>query len=123
MKLGCKPIYYNATYISQKTQVSSGILRYFLAGPTCPKALIVGGTVCTQFDVEGVLYAVKGKDLPPQYYHLQPSKRSPSCLELSGALYGRQRVAQVGKNPNNMNKQSGEKRAREKETPAASPAD
>ncbi|OWY94465.1 Choline/Carnitine Oacyltransferase, partial [Phytophthora megakarya] len=100
-------------------QVLSGKLRYYLAGPTCPKSHIVGGTVCTQFDLDGVLYAVKGKDLPPQYYHLQPNKNTPNCLELNGVFFSEGRVHNDtrAKHHNKSNKQSGGKRSRERSIP------
>ncbi|OWZ11946.1 hypothetical protein PHMEG_00014962 [Phytophthora megakarya] len=65
--MGCRPLYYNATYVSQKLQMSSGIMRLYMDSHTCPPNLLIKNNVCPQFMLQGVLYAVKGKDTPPQY--------------------------------------------------------
>ncbi|OWZ23834.1 hypothetical protein PHMEG_0001244 [Phytophthora megakarya] len=63
------PLYYNATYVSEKLKVLSGILRFYMNSRERSRNLLVKRNVCSQLLLDGVLYAVKGIDAPPQYYH------------------------------------------------------
>ncbi|POM73862.1 Hypothetical protein PHPALM_9250 [Phytophthora palmivora] len=115
--MGCKPLYFNATYVNQETKGSSGILRYYVSGNVCPPNLLVKGNVCAQLLLDGVFYAVKVKDVPPHYYHVQPNRMSPHCLDLSKLPFGGHKKKSPKERKGNTKKtnQSGRKRDRPSE--------
>ncbi|POM79705.1 Hypothetical protein PHPALM_2558, partial [Phytophthora palmivora] len=109
----CKTI----TSSIQETKVSSGILRYYVSGNVCPPNQLAKGNVCAQFLLDGVFYAVKGKDVPPHYYHVQPKRMTPHCLALSKLPFGGHKKKSTEERKGNTKKtnQSGGKHDRPSE--------